>query len=195
LSRRYPYVLSQEGIRGDENSPDAFHNTVLPFTRYLAGSADFTFCFPNSRESFSKNIKVSKGQQLALTVVYFDPLQAIFWYGKSGDYINDDELAFFDQVPTVWDESRYLAGDIGKGICVARKKNGSWYIGAAAGLEPWRAKIDLNFLDKGKSYLATIYEDDGKKGIKISQKEVKRGASWLIDLPAKEGQAIILTPR
>lgn len=195
LSRRYPYVLSQEGIRGDENSPDAFHNTVLPFTRYLAGPADFTFCFPNSRDSFSKNIKVSKGQQLALTVVYFDPLQAIFWYGKSADYTNDEELAFFDQVPTVWDESRYLAGDIGKGVCVARKKNGSWYIGAAAGLDPWRAKIDFDFLDKGKSYLATIYEDDGKKGIEVSQKEVKRGANWLIDLPGKEGQAIILTPR
>jgi len=195
LSRRYPYVLSQEGIRGDENSPDAFHNTVLPFTRYLAGQADFTFCFPNSRDNFSKNLKVSKGQQLALTVVYFDPLQAIFWYGKSADYINDEELKFFDQVPTVWDESRYLAGDIGKGVCVARKKNGSWYIGAAAGLAPWQAKIDLNFLDKRKSYLATIYEDDGKKGIKVSQKEVSRRTNWLIDLPEKEGKAVIITPR
>lgn len=83
-----PALLTQEGIRGDENSPDAFHNTVLPFTRFLAGPADFTFCFPNPTNSFSKNIKVSKAQQLALTVVYFSPLQAIFWYGKPTDYGN-----------------------------------------------------------------------------------------------------------
>ncbi|HSC38284.1 MAG TPA: glycoside hydrolase family 97 catalytic domain-containing protein, partial [Chitinophagaceae bacterium] len=71
LSRTYPALLTQEGIRGDENSPDAFHTTVLPFTRFLAGPADFTFCFPNPTNSFSKNLKVSKAQQLALTVVYF----------------------------------------------------------------------------------------------------------------------------
>ncbi|HVU56240.1 MAG TPA: glycoside hydrolase family 97 catalytic domain-containing protein, partial [Puia sp.] len=51
LSRRFPELLTQEGIRGDENSPDAFHTTVLPFTRFLAGPADFTFCYPNTTNS------------------------------------------------------------------------------------------------------------------------------------------------
>ncbi|MGI8637835.1 MAG: glycoside hydrolase family 97 catalytic domain-containing protein, partial [Segetibacter sp.] len=86
LSRTYPALLTQEGLRGDENSPDAFHTTVLPFTRFLAGPADFTFCYPNTKNSFSKNLKVSKGQQLALTVVYFSPLQSMFWYGQPNDY-------------------------------------------------------------------------------------------------------------
>lgn len=195
LSRRYPFNLSQEGIRGDENSPDAFHTTVLPYTRFLAGPADFTFCFPNHHDSFAKNLKVSKGQQMALTVIYFDPLQAIFWYGKSGDYTNDKELEFFDEVPTVWDESHYLSGEIGQSISVARKKNGIWYMGSAAGLSGWKTSIKLDFLDKGTNYTATIYEDDGDKGIKTRQIELKKNTELKLNLAAKSGQAMIITPK
>lgn len=137
LSRNYPYLVTQEGIRGDENSPDAFHTTTLPFTRFLAGAADFTFCFPNPSNSYSKNIKVSKAQQLALTVIYFSPLQAIFWYGKPKDYTNFDEIEFFKFVSTVWDETKYLSGEIGESISVARRKGTTWFIGNAAGLNAW----------------------------------------------------------
>jgi len=194
LSRRYPYNLSQEGIMGDENSPDAFHTTVLPYTRYLAGPADFTFCFPNSRSDFAKNLKVSKAQQMALTVVYFDPLQAIFWYGNSEDYINEEEIEFFKYVPTVWDKSQYLAGEIGESISVARKKNGIWYMGSAAGMVGWKTSIKLNFLDKGKSYVATIYEDDGKGGVKTRQLKLQKGKLFLLEIAAKCGQAVIIRP-
>lgn len=152
LSRTFPNLLTQEGIMGDENSPDAFHTTTLPFTRFLAGPADFTFCFPNSKFDFSKNLKVSKGQQLALTVVYFSPLQAIFWYGQPNDYTNEGEIEFFKYVPTVWDESHYLAGEIGKYISVARKKGETWFVGNAAGPQDWQAEIPLDFLDNGKKY-------------------------------------------
>lgn len=194
LSRRYPNNLSQEGIRGDENSPDAFHTTVLPYTRYLAGPADFTFCFPNSRENFAKNLKVSKAQQMALTVIYFDPLQAIFWYGKSGDYKDEKEIEFFRYVPTVWDESHYLAGEIGESISVARKKDGIWYLGSAAGLRDWKTSIKLDFLDRGKTYTATIYEDDGNSKIRNREIFVKKGDKLTLDIAAKCGQAIILRP-
>jgi alpha-glucosidase len=194
LSRRYPNNLSQEGIRGDENSPDAFHTTVLPYTRYLAGPADFTFCFPNSRENFVKNLKVSKAQQMALTVIYFDPLQSIFWYGKSGDYKDEKEIEFFRYVPTVWDESHYLAGEIGESISVARKKDGIWYIGSAAGLNDWKSSIKLNFLDAGKTYTATIYEDDGNMKVRNREIIVKKGDKLSLDIAAKCGQAIILRP-
>lgn len=194
LSRRYPYNLSQEGIMGDENSPDAFHNTVLPYTRYLAGPADFTFCFPNSKSDFAKNLKVSKAQQMALTVVYFDPLQAIFWYGKSEDYTNDEEIEFFKYVPTVWDESHYLAGEIGQSISVARKKDGVWYMGSAAGMEKWNTSLKLNFLDNGKSYMATVYEDDGKGGVVKRQFKLKKGQTLPLKIAAKCGQAVIIRP-
>ncbi|MBQ4146686.1 MAG: glycoside hydrolase family 97 N-terminal domain-containing protein, partial [Prevotella sp.] len=69
LSRTYPNLLTQEGIRGNEEMPDADHNTLLPFTRYLCGSADYTLCYFNSR------VKNTKGHQLAMAAVYYSPLQ------------------------------------------------------------------------------------------------------------------------
>lgn len=194
LSRTYPALLTQEGIRGDENSPDEFHTTVLPFTRFLAGPADFTYCFPNSKNSYSKNIKVSKAQQLALTVVYFSPLQAIFWYGNPNDYINEDEIEFFKLVPTVWNESYYLVGDIGKNISVARRNGNTWFMGNSAGSEDWEKAIRLDFLTKKTIYLATIYEDDQNGGIKKSTLKVKKGDTFTISLKAKGGQAIMMEP-
>ncbi|GEO11829.1 glycoside hydrolase family 97 protein [Segetibacter aerophilus] len=194
LSRTYPALLTQEGIRGDENSPDAFHTTVLPFTRFLAGPADFTFCYPNSKNSFSKNLKVSMGQQLALSVIYFSPLQAIFWYGQPDDYTNEGEIEFFTRVPTVWNESHYLAGDIGKNISVARRKGNTWYIGNAAGPIDWRQNISLNFLPAGKRYRATVYEDDGQGSIRKRTVEVKKGDKLTVSLTKETGEAIILEP-
>ena len=194
LSRRFPALLTQEGIRGDENSPDAFHTTVLPYTRFLAGPADFTFCYPNSKENFSKNLKVSKAQQLALTVVYFSPLQSIFWYGKPNDYTNEAEIEFFNFVPTVWNESHYLAGDIGKNISVARRKGDIWFVGSAAGFEAWKSNIQLNFLTKGRVYAATIYEDDETGSIRKRTETIKKGDVFPFDIKAKGGQAIVIRP-
>ncbi|WP_345949736.1 glycoside hydrolase family 97 catalytic domain-containing protein [Mucilaginibacter sp. PAMB04274] len=194
LSRRYPYNLSQEGIRGDENSPDAYHNTVLPFTRFLAGPADFTFCFPNPSNSYSKNIKVSKAQQLALTVVYFDPLQSIFWYGRSNEYTNDREIEFFKYVPTVWDESHYVAGEIGEHITVARRKEDVWFVGTAAGFSPIQQTLKLDFLKKNQAYLATIYSDDANQSIGKRTVNVKWNDTLPLNINAKGGQAIIIRP-
>jgi alpha-glucosidase len=194
VSRTFPALLTQEGIRGDENSPDAFHNTVLPFTRFLAGPADFTFCFPNPTNSFSKNIRVSKAQQLALTVVYCSPLQAIFWYGKPLDYTNEEEIGFFTEVPTTWNESHYLRGEIGAYISVARRKGDTWFVGNAAGLQDWKSTLTLDFLTKGKTYNATIYEDNEQSGITKRTITVKKGDTFPINLQAKGGQAIILVP-
>lgn len=191
LSRTWPALLTQEGIRGDENSPDAFHNTVLPFTRFLAGAADFAFCFPNPTNSFSKNIKVSKAQQLALTVVYFSPLQSIFWYGKPLDYTNTDEIEFFKYVPTVWDESHYLAGEIGQHVAVVRRKGDTWFMGTVAGPSDWTGEVRCDFLSKGKSYTATIYEDDAQGGIRKRTLTVRRGDKLPVAILAKGGQAII----
>jgi alpha-glucosidase len=194
LSRRYPALLTQEGIRGDENSPDAFHTTVLPYTRFLAGPADFTFCFPNSKNSFSKNLKVSKGQQLALTVVYFSPLQSMFWYGQPNDYTNEGEIEFIKEVPTVWNESHYLKGAISQNISVARRKGNRWFMGNVAGLKDWQSSLKLDFLAKGLNYTATIYEDDVSGSIVKRTVNVKKGDNFPLDIKAKGGEAIIFQP-
>ena len=131
-------------------------------------------------------------QQLALTVVYFSPLQAIFWYGKPTEYTNEKEIEFFKYVPTVWNQSHYLAGDIGKNISVARRNGNTWFVGNVAGLDNWQSKIAFNFLTSGKTYEATIYEDDGKGSIQIRTTPVKKGDLFNIDIKAAGGQAIII---
>jgi alpha-glucosidase len=132
------------------------------------------------------------GQQLALTVVNFSPLQAIFWYGQPNDYTNEGEIEFFKYVPTVWNESHYLAGDIGKNISVARRNGNTWYVGNAAGLMDWQGEISLDFLTKGKTYLATVYEDDGAGSIRKRTLKVKRGDVFPIELKEKTGNALII---
>ena len=194
LSRLYPALLTQEGIRGDENSPDAFHTTVLPFTRFLAGPADFTFCYPNPTNSYSKNIKVSKAQQLALTVIYFSPLQAMFWYGRPLDYTNEDEIEFFKYVPTVWNESHYLDGEIGKHISVARRHGDTWFVGNAAGLNDWQGKVTFDFLPKGARYTATIWEDGADSSLIKRTMVVKKEDSLPLNIKAKGGQVMMLSP-
>jgi alpha-glucosidase len=195
LSRKYPALLTQEGIRGDENSPDAFHTTVLPYTRFLAGPADFTFCYPNRKESFSKNLKVSKAHQLALSVVFFSPLQSLYWYGKPLDYTNDEETEFSDRVPTVWNESHYLKGEIGENICVARRHGDVWFMGSVAGLKDWTDSVKLNFLKPGVKYDATIYEDDGAGSIRKSTKSVVLNDNLSLTIKARGGQAMWIRPQ
>lgn len=194
LSKTYPSLLTQEGIRGDENSPDAFHNTVLPFTRFLAGAADFTFCFPNPKNSFSKNIKVSKAHQLALPVIYYSPLQAMFWYGAPNDYTNEPEFKFYDWVPTVWNESIYLSGEIGKYATVVRRYGESWYLGSIAGLEDCNSNVSLWFLDQERQYEAVVFEDNGSNGISERKLLVRKDDLFRIELKAKNGLAMIMRP-
>lgn len=158
------------------------------------GSADFTFCYPNLKESFSKNLKVSMAHQLALTIVYFSPLQAIFWYGKPKDYTNEKEIEFFKYVPTVWDESHYYAGDIGKNICAARRSKETLYIGIATGFEDWDSSIGVDFLASGQSYAATVYEDDNSGSIRMRIVNLKKGDVYPFQIKAKGGQAIIIRP-
>jgi alpha-glucosidase len=121
-------------------------------------------------------------------------LQAIFWYGRSQDYQDNTETEFFKYVPTVWDETHYLQGEIGESISVARRNGNTWYMGNAAGLSAWKTTIPLNFLKKHQVYTATIYEDDDNNGIRVRTIQVRAGDKLPIVIAPKSGQAIIMRP-
>ena len=74
VSRTYPNLLTQEGIHGNEEWPDATHNVTLPFTRMINGAADYTICY------FDKRLRNTHAHQLAASVVFYSPLQTILWY-------------------------------------------------------------------------------------------------------------------
>lgn len=198
LSRTMPAFLTQEGVRGNENNPDAFHNTTLPFTRFLSGPADYTFCYRSQNDSFntallSKKLQVSQAQQLALTVIYYSPLQSMLWYGRPKYYQKPEELAFFKDVPTVWDKTVYLAGEIGQYITVARKKANVWYMGTAVNEHDYKAAVSLDFLDKGKTYQAFVYSDDGRGGILKTVLKVNKDTKLDVAVSAKGGQAVMIS--
>ncbi|MDE3251378.1 MAG: glycoside hydrolase family 97 catalytic domain-containing protein [Bacteroidota bacterium] len=195
ISRTMPGWLTQEGIRGNENDPDAFHNTTLPFTRFLSGPADYTFCYRNQNDSFnnallSKKLQVSQAQQLALTVIFYSPLQSMFWYGKPADYQKPTDIEFFSFVPVTWNQTLHLRGEIGKYVVVARRKSNDWFLGAAAGLAPYETDLSLDFLDKGKRYRADRYLDDGKGGILKKSSIVNSHSTLKISLSASGGEAV-----
>ena len=156
-SRTYPNLMTQEGIGGNEEMPDAEHNTILPFTRFLCGPADYTPCYFNGR------VKNTKAHQLAMPVVYYSPITFLFWYDLPNVYKGEKELDFWKYCPTVWDESKALQGEIGEYIVQARRSGNDWFVGAMTGL--LARDITLNtadFLQKGKKYRVEIYNDDPK---------------------------------
>ena len=157
FSRTYPNLLTQEGIRGNEEFPDATHNTILPFTRMINGAADYTICY------YDRRLKNTHAHQLAASLVFYSPLQTIFWYDKAESYQGEPEVEWFENLQTVFDDSRVLAGTPGKHIIMARRKGNEWFVGAMTNNEGSMETVDLSFLDKDKVYLARIYTDGGEE--------------------------------
>ncbi|PJJ08411.1 alpha-glucosidase [Flavobacterium sp. 1] len=191
FSRTYPNLMTQEGIRGNEEMPDANHNTILPFTRFLAGPADYTIAY------YSKAIKNTHAHQLALSVVYYSPIQFMYWYDLPSAYQGEPEIEFFDKVPTVWDDTKVLNGEIGKYITTARKSGKDWFVGSITNTEARTLELNFDFLDANKKYKARIYSDDEKVKTKtqVALKDVgiKKGSKIKLDLKASGGAAIWIT--
>lgn len=190
--RTWPNLLTAEGVRGNEEMPDATHNTVLPFTRYLAGAADYTICYYNER------IKTTHAHQLALAAIYYSPLQTLYWYDKPELSSNEPELEFWDKIPASWDDTRVVQGTPGQFITTARKKGADWFVGTITNNEARDLKIPLGFLDAGREYVATMYADDplAPTRTKVGMRTMTVNAKTIVDakLLASGGQAIWIRP-
>lgn len=201
-SRTYPNLMTQEGVFGNEEMPSATHNTVLPFTRFIAGAADYTPAYYHRKEfkNVSKSIKNTPAHQLALPVVYYSPLQWLYWYDvPSRDYQGEPEVEFWAHCPTVWDDTRVLEGEIGEYIVVARQKEEEWYLGAITNTDSRELTLAFDFLPEGKNYVAHIFTDGGEEINTRTQVRIERllatGASTLsTKLKSSGGIVIRLTP-
>lgn len=192
FSRTYPNLLTQEGIRGNEEMPDATHNTILPFTRYLAGAGDYTICYYNTR------IKTTHAHQLAMAAVYYSPLQFLYWYDQPSAYQGEPEIEFFDKVKTVWDDTKVLEGEIGEYVTIARRDKEDWFVGSIGNNEARKITTPLAFLAPGTKYLANIYTDDESVGtrtqVKVTRVIVDNTTTLHFNLKPSGGSAIHLTP-
>ncbi|MEH6305666.1 glycoside hydrolase family 97 catalytic domain-containing protein [Olivibacter sp. CPCC 100613] len=192
FSRTYPNLLTQEGIRGNEEMPDATHNTILPYTRFLAGAGDYTICYYNNR------IKTTHAHQLALSVVYYSPLQFLYWYDNPSHYNGEPEIEFFDKVKTTWDDTQILQGEIGKHIVTARRHGEDWFIGAITNNDSRKIDLALNFLKNNKQYVLSSYTDDDhvstKTKVAVKRFLVDAGTSLQFLLKASGGAAFHIRP-
>ena len=186
--RTYPNLMTVEGIGGNEEFPTAVHNATLPFTRFLTGPADYTFCWDDKR------LKVTRAHQMAISTIFFSPWQFLYWYESPAGVREDPALDYWKQLPTTWDETRVLQGEIGRRAVVARRKGQEWFLGAIA---PGGGKIQISlaFLDPGKKFTAQRYGDtpDGK-GVQIEEQAVDANSILEAEISANGGEAVRLVP-
>ncbi|MEW4561763.1 glycoside hydrolase family 97 N-terminal domain-containing protein [Bremerella sp. JC770] len=204
-SRTYPNLMTQEGVRGDEAKPSTSLAMTTLFTRNLAGAADHTICYYDSRV----DQLWSHGQQLAKAVCTYSPWQFMYWYdtpltaaqdGKSSRnrIVDSPEQEFFKQVPTVWDETRVISGEIGEYAVIARRSGEQWFVGAINANEDRQLRLPLDFLSDGKSYQVRRYQDDPKMDtktkVRVVTSEATSGDEFQLKLAPNQGEAIWFSP-
>lgn len=213
LVRTYPHYLTQEGVLGAEynkwsSRTTATNNVTIPFTRMILGPIDYTPGgfrhatpeeFPKLRRNNLPYVQTTRGQAIAMYVVYDSPFQMLadspITYAKTeGPWPKpksewEDGLEFIKDVPVTWDETRILQGDIGEYIVSARRKGKDWYIGAMTNESGRTVTIPLSFLGKG-NYKAQILQD-GKTISTLSKSEAKQTSEDTLTLTlAPSGGAV-----
>lgn len=205
FSRTYPNLLTQEGVRGNEEFPDGVNNTTLPFTRSLCGAADATVCYYHRKElkpGLEKGLNArsllnTACHQMALSVINYSPLQFLYWYDTPEDVKDEPELFFFDNLPTTWDDSKTLDGAIGEYITMARRKDNVWYVGCLTNNDARKLNVSLDFLEEGKKYELTMFTDGGEKvktrtHVAIDTKKVTAKTNLKLSLLPRGGVAMII---
>ena len=169
LNRKYPNVISYEGVKGLENAkwsdqPDPEHNVTLPFIRMVAGPMDFTpgAMLNANKENFRDIFEApmapgTRCHQLAMYVVFESPLQMLS-DNPSNYYREPEAMEFLKEVPTIWDETRVLEAKVGDYILLARRNDDTWYVGAMTDWSPRSLVLDLSFLPDG-NYTMQVWKD------------------------------------
>ena len=164
LCRTYPNLIGNESARGTEYQ--AFggitpgHTAILPFTRLQGGPMDYTPGIFEMQCSNGSRANSTIGGQLALYVTMYSPLQMAADFPENYEK-HLDAFQFIKDVSLDWDKSIYLEAEPMEYITAARKAKGSssWFVGSVTGLKPHNSTLRLDFLDKGKTYVATVYAD------------------------------------
>ncbi len=169
IARTWPNLIGNESARGTEyqafggSKPN--HVTLLPFTRLLGGPMDYTpgifeMDISKLNPDNKSHVNSTLANQLALYVTMYSPLQ------MAADIIENyekfpDAFQFIKDVAVDWDDSKYIEAEPGEYITVARKAKNSnkWFVGSVGGNQARTSNITFDFLDAGKTYIATIYAD------------------------------------
>lgn len=215
--RTWPNMMTREGARGQEynawsgdggNPPE--HETILFFTRLLAGPMDFTPGIfdlliergtGTPRTPEQARVRTTLAKQLALYVVIYSPFQMAADLPEN--YQDRPAFQFIRDVAVDWDTTRVVDGRIGDYVVVARRERGgsTWFLGAITDEERRTLDVPLSFLDPGREYVAEIYADgpdahwlDNPLPVTITSRPVGAGSRLTLELAPGGGQAIRIRP-
>lgn len=204
LERTYPNLLSYEAARNlefDKWDPIGIppeHELIVPFVRMLAGPVDFhSGSFRNVAEKDFKAINVgpltigTRARQMARYVVYEGALPMLA--DSPVAYEGQPGFEFLVDVPTTWDETRVLMGEVGRFIVVARRKGKDWYVGAMTDSFARRLTVPLSFLGDGK-YRFESWTDGPGDATSLKMDRGVAGKEIVLDLTSAGGAAVKLTP-
>jgi len=164
IGRTWPNLIANESARGTEyqafggSKPN--HVTVLPFTRSIGGPMDYTPGIFEMDVFNGSHVNSTLANQLGLYVTMYSPLQMAADFPENYDRF-PDAFQFIKDVALDWDESRYMEAEPGDYVTVARKAKGTnnWFVGNVNGETVRNSNFTFDFLDEGKTYIATIYSD------------------------------------
>ncbi|MPY89167.1 MAG: glycoside hydrolase [Luteitalea sp.] len=154
-SRTWPNELTREGIYGFERSKTpawAVHNTTLPFTRYLAGHADYTPVVFGDRRR-----ETSWAHQIATAAVFTSPL--LVYGGHPKSLLENPAVEMIKSIPSTWDETVVLpVSEIGEIAAFARRSGKQWFLAVLNGPNARTIRVPLTILGDG-SHRALLVRD------------------------------------
>ncbi|GAA3310895.1 glycoside hydrolase family 97 protein [Streptomyces cinereospinus] len=187
MQRTWPHVMTGEAVYGAEQQNNrAARNTVLPFTRNVVSSMDFTpVVFSMS------NRDTTDAHELATAVVFESGWQ--HYADNPESYQSRPEaLRILDQLPTAWDETRLLAGAPGQETYMARRAGGRWYVGGISSVDAKTFQSPLGFLGDGRWLLETVR--DGSGPLVRETRVVSRTDTLSVPMQRNGGFASVLCP-
>lgn len=199
--RMYPNYVGSEAVLASENlvfsqhfcDNEAFNATLHPFIRNAVGCMEFGGVFLNKRLNRGNDggtiRRTTDIFQLATAVLFQNPIQN---FALAPNNLTDAPqicLDFMKQVPTTWDETRFIDGYPGRYIVLARRHGNTWYIAAAnATAEPLKLKLDLPML-AGQE--VSLYSDDKKMQSQLKLQKIKTDGSLQLTVQPQGGAVIV----
>jgi alpha-glucosidase len=192
LDRTWPNELTREAIYGFEHrgtTPWGPHNTTVPFTRFLAGSADYTPTVFGDRRR-----ETSRPHQIATAVLFTSAL--LVYGGHPQSFLDSPAVEILRAIPSTWDETIVLPPSaIGEVAVMARRKGHEWFLAAANGTDARTLHVPLAFLGSGRFTALMARDEPGNAAaLKMDRTGVSARDTLTIDLRSGGGFVARLSP-
>lgn len=195
--RMYPNYVGSEAVLASENmvfnqhfcDEEAFNTCLHPFIRNSVGSMEFGGCFLNKRLNKGNDGGTTRRTtdvfQLATAVLFQNPVQNFALAPNNLTDVSPVCIDFMKEVPTEWDETRFVDGYPGKYVVLARRHGDNWYLAAVnATGEPLKLKLDLPMF-AGKT--VSSYSDDKHMQPQLRQQNVKSDGKFQLTVQPQGG--------